>query len=119
MAPSAKESKTWMKVVTAFFILKTLKSGAAHGNKIAEEIKQLTAQTILPNPNFLYPILRDMEAANYVVGQWENPSTRGKRIYTITAAGGEYFYELQQKVKTKFIEVEHKLEIIRRHVFVD
>ncbi len=119
MAPSVKASKTWIKVVTAFFILKTLKGGSAHGNRIAEAIKQLTAQSISPNPNFLYPLLREMEAANYVTGQWENPSTRGKRVYTITPAGSLYFCELQQKVKAKFCEVERKLEMIRQHVFAE
>lgn len=117
MPTTENRKKTWMKAVTAVFILKVLKKGPAHGNKIADEIKRATEQTLSPNPNFLYPLLRKMEQDGYVIGNWENPNTRGKKIYDITEEGIAYFLELQEKVKSKFAEMERKMNIIKKHLF--
>ncbi|MDF2565998.1 MAG: transcriptional regulator, PadR-like family [Massilibacillus sp.] len=112
-----KDSKTWIKILTALLILKILKRKSTYGNQIAEEIKKNTQETIEPNPNFLYPLLREMEAVGYLEGYWENPNTRGKKIYTITESGCNYLQDLKKVVHTKFLEIERRQKAISKFLF--
>jgi PadR family transcriptional regulator, regulatory protein PadR len=119
MSLTSNEKKMWIKLVTGLLILKILKDMPAYGNQIADEIKRVTQDTIKPNPNFIYPLLRQMEEDGYVEGSWENPKTRGKRIYTITASGFVYFEQLKEVVQAKFLEIERCQKAIRSFLFED
>ncbi|WP_378953370.1 PadR family transcriptional regulator [Pelosinus sp. sgz500959] len=112
-----KESKTWIRIVTALLILKIIKKQSTYGNQIAEEIKRNTQQTIQANPNFLYPLLRKMEEEGYLEGNWENPRTRNKRIYTITQSGCSYLLVLKEAVRAKFLEIERRQQAIGKFLF--
>lgn len=114
-----KDSKTWIKMLTALLILKVLKTQSAYGNQIAEEIKKQTQGTIEPNPNFLYPSLREMEEGGYLEGCWEKPNTRGKKIYTITGSGRHYLQELTDIVHLKFLEIEHRQQAVGKFLFAE
>jgi len=61
MKSKKDEYKTGVKIITGLYILKIVQNGPAYGNKIAEEIKARTQNSITPNPNALYPLLRKME----------------------------------------------------------
>ena len=112
-----KDSKTWIKILTALLILKVLKKQSAYGNQIAEEIKKNTQETIEPNPNFLYPLLREMEEAGHLEGYWEKPNIRGKKIYTITHSGCSYLQVLKEMVHVKFLEIERRQQAISKFLF--
>jgi DNA-binding PadR family transcriptional regulator len=116
---SRTDPKTWVKLFTAFFILKILTAKAAHGGQIAAEIKRITGDAVRPNPNFLYPLLRRMEEDGYVESAWENPATRGKRVYTITPGGHEYLAALKKTVQAKFLELERRHKAVRAFLFAD
>jgi PadR family transcriptional regulator, regulatory protein PadR len=111
------EKKVWIKHITGLLILRILKDRPAYGNQIADEIKRETQETINPNPNFIYPLLREMEENGYVEGCWENPNTRGKRIYTIAESGLVYFEQLKEAAQAKFLELERRQKLIRRFLF--
>ncbi|MBP2628788.1 MAG: transcriptional regulator, PadR-like family [Firmicutes bacterium] len=113
MASKSDEYKTGVKIITGLYILKILQNGPAYGNKMAEEIKERTQNLITPNPNALYPLLRKMEEDGYIIGEWDNPGTRSKRVYTITVAGSSLVSILQNKVKESFAERERKIAILR------
>ena len=114
MKSKIDDYKTGVKMITGLYILKIIKNGPAYGNKIADEIKERTQQVIMPNPNALYPLLRKLEEDGYVTGEWDNPGTRSKRIYTITDAGSSLIPILQDKVKDRFLERERKIAILRK-----
>lgn len=105
--------KTGVKIITGLYILKILKNGAAYGNKISEQIKMRTQNFLTPNPNALYPLLRKMEEDGYVTGEWNNPETHSKRIYTITNTGIALIVVLEDKVKKRFIKTEKQIAILR------
>lgn len=113
MTSKSDEYKTGVRIITGLYILKILQNGPAYGNKMAEEIKNRTQHLITPNPNALYPLLRKMEEDGYITGEWDNPGTRGKRIYTLTDAGCSLVPVLQNKVKESFLERERKIAIVR------
>lgn len=116
---SHNDPKTWIKLVTALFILRILKKRATCGNRIAGEIKKITADAVRPNPNVIYPLLRQMEEGGYVEGRWENPDTRSKKIYTVTASGLAHLGSLQDTVRAKLLELERRHRAIRAFLFSD
>jgi PadR family transcriptional regulator PadR len=114
MLSMSTDSKTWVKIFTALYILKILRNGPAYGNKIAEEIKHRTDNHIILNPNFLYPLLRAMEERGCVVGRWNDPDRRAKRIYTITETGLASISGLENKAARGFEKLENKIRILRQ-----
>lgn len=108
------DPKTWVKMFTALYILKILQTGPAHGNKISEEIKCRTGSNINPNPNFLYPLLRKMEERGCVVGKWNDPDRRARRVYTITELGLASIAELEVTVSRCLDKLENKIRILRQ-----
>lgn len=117
MRLTSNEKKIWIKHITGLLILRILKDRSAYGNQITDEIKRETQETINPNPNFIYPLLREMEENGYVEGSWENPNTRGKRIYTITESGLVYFEQIKEDARAKFLELERRQKLIRSFLF--
>jgi PadR family transcriptional regulator PadR len=113
MTSKTNEYKTGVKIITGLYILKILKNGPAYGNKISEEIKARTQSLLSPNPNALYPLLRKMEEDGYIIGEWNNPETHSKRVYTITDAGILLIPVLENKVKERLAERERKVAILR------
>jgi len=49
----------------------------------------------------------------FITGQWDNPGTRSKRVYTITDAGSSLVPVLENKVKERLMERERKIAILR------
>jgi DNA-binding PadR family transcriptional regulator len=103
-----------MKLALALYILKILQNGPDHGNKLAAEIKLRTQDTVTPNTNALYPLLRGLEERGYIVGEWDSPVTRGKRVYTITAAGVACIPALELAMEKQLKQSEQKIAILRR-----
>lgn len=104
---------SYIRLILGLYILKILQLGPAHGNKLAEEIKQRTKNTYTPNTNALYPLLRIMEEKNYIVGEWDSPHTRGKRIYTITQAGVARMPALKLMMEERLKQSEEKIAILK------
>jgi PadR family transcriptional regulator, regulatory protein PadR len=113
LAGQSSDYLSYMRLVLGLYILKILRQGPAHGNKLAEEIKRRTQNTYTPNTNALYPLLRIMEEKNYVAGQWDSPVTRGKRVYTITEAGLARIPALEQMMEERLKQAEGKIAVLR------
>lgn len=109
--------RPWVKLFLEVNILKILHEKPTYGNHISEEIKRRTAQAAWPNPNTLYPLLRELEEAGYLSGKWDSPNKRSRRIYHITEKGLDYFPLLEQKAKDHFIQMEKNIAILRNCLF--
>lgn len=105
---------TLINLIIGLYILKILQHGPAYGNKIATEIKNRTQEAYTPNTNALYPLLRLLEERGYIVGEWDSPITRGKRIFTITEVGIARIKPLEVMMAERIQEVEKKMAILRR-----
>ncbi|MEG6586656.1 PadR family transcriptional regulator [Dendrosporobacter sp. 1207_IL3150] len=114
MTKKTDNYQTWVKIITGLYVLVILEKEPAHGNKLASEIKRRTEGTISPNSNALYPLLRIMEELGYINGSWENPDTKGKRIYKITDEGVAYIPILREKFEKRLEQAEQRLEILRK-----
>ncbi|MDT8902300.1 PadR family transcriptional regulator [Anaeroselena agilis] len=113
MATRKDDYLSYMRLVLGLYILKILRQGPAHGNRIAEEIKRRTQNAYTPNTNALYPLLRIMEGKNYIVGEWTSPVTRGRRIYNVTADGVARIPALEAMLEERLRLVEKKIAILR------
>lgn len=104
----------WVKLILGLYILKILNRESAYGNQIAEQIKHRSNKVITPNTNALYPLLRRMEELGYVIGDWDNPDKRSKRIYHITDNGKDYIPVLEKKARERFILMEQNIQTMRK-----
>jgi DNA-binding PadR family transcriptional regulator len=54
-----------------------------------------------------------MEERGYIVGEWDSPMTRGKRIFTITDGGIARIPALEVLLQERITEVERKMRLLR------
>jgi DNA-binding PadR family transcriptional regulator len=105
--------ETLMNLIIGLYILKILQQEPAYGNKLAAEIKRRTQDSYTPNTNALYPLLRKMEERGYIIGEWDSPMTRGKRIFTITDVGIARIPALEIMLQERINDVERRMKLLR------
>jgi transcriptional regulator len=79
-------------------ILRTLRSGPAHGHAIAKHIQQTSEDLLQVETGSLYPALHRLEAKGWVDATWDL-SDKGKRAkyYSLTASGRKQLASEQSK----------------------
>lgn len=86
-----KTTGNWMKEAQKGYIrvasLIILNKRPAHGYEIMKEIKDKTRGFWRPTAGGMYPILRDLESAGYIVGDWSTQRNRKIKVYRITETG--------------------------------
>ncbi len=92
--PVNNEEKTtanWMKEAQKGYIrvavLILLNNKPSHGYEIMKEIKDKTRGFYKPTPGGVYPILKDLEKAGYITGEWHKQNNRSIKTYRITEKG--------------------------------
>jgi len=92
--PVTNEEKTtanWMKEAQKGYIrvavLILLSKKPSHGYEIMKEIKAKTGGFWTPTAGGVYPILRDLEKAKYIQGEWQVQNNRKIKNYKITESG--------------------------------
>jgi DNA-binding PadR family transcriptional regulator len=93
MAAETEEKTTanWLKEVQKGYIrvavLILLSRKPSHGYEIMKEIKDKSGGFYKPTPGGVYPILRDLEKAGYIKGEWRKQKNRKIKTYRITEKG--------------------------------
>src|SRR6478609_86593 len=79
-------------------ILRTLRTGPAHGHAIAKHIQRTSEELLQVETGSLYPALHRLEAKGWIRASWEL-SDKGKRAryYRLTAAGHKQLAAEQSK----------------------
>jgi len=81
----------WVKEAQKGYIrvasLIVLNKKPAHGYEIMKEIRNKTRGFWRPTAGGMYPILRDLEKAGYIVGDWSTQKNRKIKVYRITETG--------------------------------
>ena len=75
--------KGYLRVVALIIINKQ----PAHGYEIMKEIKDKTKGFWKPTAGGVYPILRDLEKAEYITGEWFTIKNRDIKVFKITQTG--------------------------------
>ena len=93
MFPDAEDKTTtnWMKEAKKGYIrvavLMLLNNKPSHGYEIMKEIKERTGGFYKPTPGGVYPILGDLEKAEYIKGEWHKQNNRKIKTYRLTEKG--------------------------------
>lgn len=86
-----KTTGNWAKEAQKGYIrvasLIILNKRPAHGYEIMKEIKDKTKGFWKPTAGGVYPILKDLEKAGYIVGDWSTQKNRKIKVYKITEIG--------------------------------
>ena len=62
--------------VFPLLVLHLIAREPAYGNRLIEEIEEITEGVISVNPNTIYPLLRELESRGLIEGAWEHPDRR-------------------------------------------
>jgi PadR family transcriptional regulator len=103
--------------VFPLLVLHLIRREPAYGNRLIEEIEELTGGVISVNPNTMYPLLRELEAAGQIEGRWEHPDKRTRRFYTITASGRKEYERLRTELEPFLETTARTIELIRRELY--
>lgn len=92
------------------YVLHLLIEKSYYGNELIDEIKKRMDYKWEPSPGMIYPLLRNLESNNYIIGWWEEPNKRSIRHYRITDEGINNY----KKIKLLYKSVlDDSLTIIR------
>lgn len=89
----------------------------AYGNRLIEEIEEITQGVITVNPNTMYPLLRDLEGRGLIEGAWEHPDRRTRRFYSITDAGREEYERLRNQLGPFLDSMKRTVTLIQREIY--
>ncbi len=89
------------------------------GNRLIEDIEEITQGVITVNPNTMYPLLRDLEKRHLIEGRWEHPDRRTRRFYSITDAGREEYERLQADLAPFLDSMIRTVTLIKREIYGD
>ncbi len=103
--------------VFPLLVLHLIASEPAYGNRLIEEIEEITQGVISVNPNTMYPLLREMEGKGLIEGRWELPDRRTRRYYSITPAGRREYRRLVAEVEPFLDSVIRSVALIKREVY--
>jgi PadR family transcriptional regulator, regulatory protein PadR len=103
--------------VFPLLVLHLITQEPAYGNRLIEEIEEMTQGVISVNPNTMYPLLREMEGECLIEGRWELPDRRTRRYYSITPAGRRQYKRLLAEVEPFLDSVINSVTLIKREVY--
>ncbi|MDP9344725.1 MAG: PadR family transcriptional regulator, partial [Actinomycetota bacterium] len=97
-------------------VLHFLGEGPSYGGRLIERVEDTTGGLVAPNPNTMYPLLRDLEARGLVVAEWEHPERRSRRFYRLTEAGEAEREELAAALRPRLDAVAAGIDGVRREL---
>jgi DNA-binding PadR family transcriptional regulator len=103
--------------VLPLLVLHLIAAGPSYGNQLMERIAGMTEGVLTVNPNTMYPLLRKLEAAGLIEGDWEHPERRTRRFYSITTTGEEEYARLREEVRPFLDSVARSIDDIVSEVY--
>jgi len=103
--------------VFPLLVLHLIAREPAYGNRLIEEIEEMTEGVISANPNTIYPLLRELEERGMIEGSWEHPDRRTRRYYSITPAGRKEYRRLRTELEPFLDSVVRSVTLIKRAVY--
>lgn len=105
--------------VVPLLVLHLIAREPAYGNRLIEEIGEITEGAISANPNTIYPLLREMESRGLIEGSWEHPDRRTRRYYALTRDGRREYKRLRAEVEPFLDSVIRSVTLIKREIYED
>jgi DNA-binding PadR family transcriptional regulator len=105
--------------VFPLLVLHLVAEEPSFGNRLIEEIEEITQGVITVNPNTMYPLLRELEAQGRIEGRWEHPDKRTRRFYSITDAGRAEYERLRDELGPFLESMKRTVTLIQREIYGD
>jgi DNA-binding PadR family transcriptional regulator len=103
--------------VFPLLVLHLISKEPSYGNQLIEAIEAITDGAMSVNPNTMYPLLREMEAAGLIEGRWEHPDRRSRRYYSITPGGRREHERLRERVGPFLDSVVSSIGLIKQELY--
>ena len=103
--------------VFALLVLHLISDEPGYGNRLIEEIEEITQGVISVNPNTMYPLLRELEDRGLIEGRWEHPDKRTRRYYSVTRAGRAEYRRLVDELEPFLDSVIRSVTLIKREIY--
>ena len=103
--------------VFPLLVLHLIAQEPAYGNRLIDDIEELTEGVISANPNTIYPLLRELESQGMIDGSWEHPDKRTRRYYKITAKGRREYKRLRGELEPFLDSVIRSVSLIKRELY--
>jgi DNA-binding PadR family transcriptional regulator len=97
-------------------VLHLLDEGPSYGNRLMERVGLLTGGLLAVNPNTMYPLLRALESAGHVAGEWEHPERRSRRFYRVTEGGRAERMRLAAELGPRLDQIADGIATLRREL---
>jgi PadR family transcriptional regulator PadR len=94
-------------------VLHLLGQSPSYGNQLMERVGELTGGIVAVNPNTMYPLLRALETAGLVAGEWEHPERRSRRFYRLTETGAAERDRLRSEIGPRLDDLAAAVDLIR------
>ena len=104
------------KTIVPLLIFHLLSKGREHGYGLMERIAALTGDVMPVNSNTMYPLLRRLEERGFIVGEWEHPDRRSRRLYRITRAGSQRYELIKERVLPHLDRLIAAMQQLRKDV---
>jgi DNA-binding PadR family transcriptional regulator len=103
--------------VFPLLVLHLIQRQPDYGNRLIEEIEEITEGVISVNPNTIYPLLRELEANGLIAGRWEHPDKRTRRYYTITPEGRKEYRRLRAELEPFLDSVIRSVTLVKSEIY--
>ena len=107
-----KSAQVFTKGLLPIYVLHILNESPSNGNDIANKIEKKTNGLWLPSTGGIYPLLKKFENEGLVIGQWDDPSKKFQKIYSLTASGTDEYQRRKFVLKSKIEETLMVFKII-------
>jgi PadR family transcriptional regulator PadR len=103
--------------VFPLLVLHLIEREPSFGNRLIEEIEEISGGMITVNPNTMYPLLRDLESEGKIEGRWEHPDKRTRRFYAITDVGRAELERLRVELEPFLEKMARTIRLIRNELY--
>lgn len=92
--------------LTRFILIWRISKGKIHGYGLMKCIDEFFEEEIelgivnKANPSRIYPILKKLENAGLIIGDWELQNNKNIKVYTITEKGELFIKTMKEKINT-------------------
>ncbi len=105
------------KTVFPALILHMLAAGPEHGFALLQRIEAVCSGILAVNTNTIYPLLRRLEERGFITGEWDHPTKRARRIYSITPAGRERLKRIKTNMLPYLDHLAASVERLRAELY--
>ncbi len=105
------------KTILPVLLLHLLAQRSDHGLALMQRVEALCGGLLAVNTNTVYPLLRRLEERGFVTGEWEHPSKRSRRRYSITRAGLERLERIKANMLPYLTMLAESVQRLRSELY--